>query len=691
MEYYNNALCVTFEELTTGDPPIIGATTLRQNVCRGNILVARRAGGEGNYALYIYSSLPKRYRERWEALHGRPEESMSRELLKAKVVMDDLARKHYENYEYLLNGIPTRLKPELIEEYTLNASVIGSLLRIRERMEVETKMKGNPKRNLWQPLLDTSEAIREIYPHTLPPSMSRFKEKIAKFQKEGYASLISKKVGNSNTLKLTPEAQDLLIAMKRSRTPVYTDQQLFEEFNRRAEDKGWKALKSIASLRNFLKRPDIEPLWLDAVLGEQVARLKFDRRHRTELPTLRDALWYGDGTKLNLYYQDEKGKPSTLQVYEVIDAATEVMLGYHISETEDHWAQYHALRMAIQLSGHRPFEIVTDNQGGHQKLGAQGLLSKIALRHRPTAPYNGRSKTIESLFGRFQSQVLHKRWYFTGMNITATKATSRPNREFLEANASALPTRAELLKAYAECRDEWNNMVVGEMGKTRLQIYLESTNPETPAVTEYDLIDWFWLTTDKPSTFTASGIEVTIGKVKRAYEVLDEKGMPDLAWRRLHTNRRFYVQYDPCDMLSVRLLTEDGRFERVARPYLTIHRAQQDQTDADKAFLRTMQERVAQERVDRLVEAREIEQAHGTSPEQNGLLSPTPKGLPKEYQEQLDRRSRLYKIGQPKPQRVATRTQSLGEVMKSESNMDWLAMDYRPTADEVRSAARRKL
>lgn len=690
MEYYNNALCVSFEELTTGDPPIMAVGTLKSLRHRQRLIAASRGGGEGTIALFVYSSLPKRYRDKWEELYGKPEETMRNELLKAKVVMDDLARQHYEAYEYLLNGIPTRLKPELIEEYTLNASVIGSLLRIRERMEVETKMKGNPKRNLWQPLLDTSEAIREIYPHTLPPSMSRFKDKISKFKKEGYASLISKKVGNSNTLKLTIEAQELLIAMKRSRKPIYTDQQLFDEFNRRAEEKGWKPLKSIASLRNFLKRPDVEPLWLDAVMGEQVSRLKFDRRHRTELPTLRDALWYGDGTKLNLYYQDKKGKPSTLQVYEVIDAATEVMLGYHISETEDHWAQYHAFRMAIQLSGHRPFEIVTDNQGGQKKLSAQGLLSKIALRHRPTTPYNGRSKTIESLFGRFQSQILHKRWNFTGMNITATKATSRPNREFIEANASALPTRAELLKDYAECRNEWNNMVVGETGKTRMEIYLESVNPDTPAVSEYDLIDWFWLTTDKPSTFTASGIEVTINKVKRAYEVLDENGMPDLAWRRLHTNRRFYVQYDPADMGSVRLLTEDKRFERVAKPYISVPRAQQDQTAADKNFLREMQERVAQERVDRLVEAREIEQAHGTAPEQNGLLSPMPKGLPKEYQEQLDRRSKLYKIGQPKPQRVATRTQSLGEVMKSESNMDWLA-DYRPTADEVRAAARRKL
>jgi len=80
-------------------------------------------------------------------------------------------------------------------------------------------------------------------------------------------------------------------------------------------------------------------------------------------------------------------------------------------------------------------------------------LSHLAIN---TAPYNGRSKTIESAFGRFQSQVMHKLWFFTGQNITTKKEESRPNMEFILANKENLPTLDEAIKQYKECRAEWN-------------------------------------------------------------------------------------------------------------------------------------------------------------------------------------------------------------------------------------------
>ena len=66
MEYYNKILCVTFEELAGGDEPVIVRDTLRTNVRRGNIQCARQGKGKGNYALYVYASLPKKYRMRFE-------------------------------------------------------------------------------------------------------------------------------------------------------------------------------------------------------------------------------------------------------------------------------------------------------------------------------------------------------------------------------------------------------------------------------------------------------------------------------------------------------------------------------------------------------------------------------------------------------------------------------------------------
>ena len=53
MEYYKNELCVTYEELTSGDDPVIRYNTLKSNITRGNIRTAHRGGGEGSYALVI--------------------------------------------------------------------------------------------------------------------------------------------------------------------------------------------------------------------------------------------------------------------------------------------------------------------------------------------------------------------------------------------------------------------------------------------------------------------------------------------------------------------------------------------------------------------------------------------------------------------------------------------------------------
>ena len=643
MEYYKKMLCVAYEELLE----IMPQGTLKSLLSRNKLQRVRRGGGEGSSALIAYESLPDKYKAKFEAkCGGHPAELLKQEQMKKQLVIDTKARDWYEQFEYDLNGVQTHLDGRLIDEYTLNASVLNTLISEQNDRMALSKALNNKRSDLWEILIATCERLRELHGHTLPTNASRLRGKIAEYKREGYIALVSKKIGNRNTTKITEEAGRQIIALKRSRVPVLTDAQIFEEFNRIADQKGWKPLKSERSLRQWLNSPEVQPLWYDAVHGERASHQRFDRKHRTVLPSKRDSLWYGDGTKLNLYYQDDEGKMRTINVYEVVDAATEVLLGYYIGENEDYIAQYHSYRMAVQTSGHKPYEIVYDNQGGHKKNVSLGLFSKICRIHRPTAPYNGESKTIENLFYRFQSQVLHKHWNFTGQNVTTKKENSHPNLEFIEANVHQLPTLEELKSQYAAARKEWNEMPHPATGKPRIEMYNESVNEETQEVGVHDFIDMFWYITDKPSTFGTRGIEITIKKQKYAYEVFSEPGVPDTEWRRQNTYKRFYVQYDPYELTSVRLLYKDKagnlRFARVAEPPIVIHRAQQEQTAEEKQFIRRMQETTAQERVDRQVAARNIEHDHGVAPEQHGLVTPDLKGLPKEAQRQIDKRVRRY-------------------------------------------------
>ena len=670
MEYYNKILCVTFAELTGGRDPVMKANTLKCNVQRSNIACARRGGGEGTQALYVWSSIPEKYRRRFVATYGDPEEKMREAMTKASIKIDAKARDYYEAYTYMdKDGQERHLTEKMIEEYTINASVLGELEKMAARRQAIRSSLNAPMSGAWDLILDSAERMRESYGHTLPGTLARLKTRLKAWKADGYQSVVSGKLGNSSALKITGEFLKLIVALKRSKVPVYTDAQLFEKANEIAEERGWKPIRSLSGMKKWLNSPAVEPLWYDAVHGEQAARQRYGRKHKTALPTRRDTLWYGDGTKLNLYYRDEQGKVRTTQVYEVIDAMSEVLLGYCISDTEDYEAQYHAYRMAIQKSGHKPYEIVYDNQGGHKKLDSDGFIGKICRVHRPTQPYNGESKTIESVFGRFQAQVLHKDWRFTGQNVTAKKASSRPNVEFIEANKDSLYTLEELKDAYAAARKEWNEGVHPATGERRIDMYEKSVNEETQEVTLHDMVDMFWVFTKRMATFTDQGLQVTVKGEKRQYEVCSSPGVPDHEWRRKHTYERFIVAYDPYDFASIRLYTKgtDGslRFERTAEPYILIHRALQDQQGTDDAkFIRQEQEANLQDRIERTVAGRTIAAEHGTDAEQQGLHSPKLKGTTAAVQRQIDHRMERY--SQPPEQ------YQLGRHTKSLSLDDWL-------------------
>ncbi|MGP1436252.1 MAG: kinase [Phocaeicola sp.] len=686
MEYFNKIVCVTFDELTSGKDPVIKLGTLKSLQYRKRVDIVSRGGGEGNIVLYAYTSLPERYRIRFEQKYGAPDELIKEQYMKDRLQIDDEARRYYEDYRYDKGGELVSLTEKKKEEYTLNASVLNELITILNDRTGYRKALGGSTHKVWKTIIGTADRLRDSYGHTLPQNTARLRDKINQYKKEGYPCLISKKMGNANTLKITEEMGKMSIALKRSSVPVYTDAQIFEEINRMAKEKGWKSLQSIQSLRAFLHRPDIEPLWYDAVYGELKAHQRYGRKNKTKLPTMRDSLWYGDGTKINLYYKDydKAGKPvvCTTQVYEVIDAYSEVFLGYHISDSEDYEAQYNAYRMAVQVSGHKPYELVHDNQGGHKKLQNSHFFDKIVgYVHRTTAPYSGQSKTIESVFGRFQAEILHKDWRFTEQNITTKKDMSRPNLERIEANKDKLYTLAELKVAYAAARKEWNESKHFATGVSRVEMYQNSVNPDTPAVGVLDMIDMFWIMTDKPSTYTDSGLKITIKKREYTYEVYEAPGVPDHEFLRKNRGQKFYTMYDPYDHTSVRLYKKDQagelRFVRTAEPYFVIHRNIQEQTKDEMAFIRRNIEANTQDRIERQVNARIIEQTHGMSMEQQGLIRPKLKGEKNETMREIERRVRRYSQD---PELV-----SIGKVTKLVSNMtfDQLNGDIRLNEKKV--------
>lgn len=653
-------------ELTRSDDgeAVMSRSAYDHLVTRGRVNVLRPGKGLGSYALIEYHSLPERFRLRFEAKYGNPEKIMKQEDM--PLAADSEAQKYY--HEYLLpNG--EHLPEDKQTEYTLNARVLNALREMRGTQKAMRRACNNNTPVIWSNIFATAEELRQAYGHTLPKSEARLRDKLRQYTKEGYACLVSGKFCNANTLKITKAAGRQIVALRRCRVPVYTTKQLFEEFNRIAERRGWKRLASQSSLVQYLERPEIKPLWYDAVYGELAAKQLYARRNKTEMPTMRDSLWYGDGTKHNLFYKAvENGKTvvRSASVYEVIDAYSETLLGYAVSDTENFDAQFRAFRMAIETAGHKPYEIVTDNQGGQRSKIAQKFFANICRINRPTAPYNAPSKSIESVFGRFQKQVLHEDWRFTGGNITSKEAW-KINREFLEANKEKLFTYEEMLEAYSVARSKWNAMKHYQTGIAHEEMYRTSVNPATERVTELDMIDLFWLTTERPSIFTADGITIQYQNRKYTYEVLTSDGTPDYAWRSENTGREFFVRFDPKSMDRALLYEQTPmglRYETVAYPYLTVRRNIQEQQEGDMELIRYNDEANKRERVRRQIEAHALELEHGVAPEQHGLRTPAIKGISeKEYE-------RLADTVVVVPSEQYSEPVTVGEYTKAVSNLD---------------------
>ena len=640
---------------------------------RKRLNVFRPGKGMGSYALIDWASLPERFKKKYIAKYGDPEQKIMEKELELKY--DTEAEAYFTDKVKADTGI--ELKEAKIREYSLNASVLNRLMERIQTQRLGRNKCGNSTPIAWDGIVAESERLRKEYGHTLPKSAARLQDRIRQYRKEGYRCLISGKLCNTNTVKITDDAGEYLIALKCSFNPRYTNAQIWEKYNADAPERGWKPLKAMSSVTQFLEREDVKWRWYDAVYGELAAKKKYTRQNVTVLPTRRDSLWYGDGTKLNLYYKvytPEGYKLATLWVFEVIDAYSECLLGYDISTTESFESMFRAYRMAVETAGHLPVELAFDGQGGTRTAEAKELMPRLAKYSHWVQPHNPQSKTIESIFGRFQSQVLYGHFNYTGGNITDKSERSKPNLEFIQANIDKLPTYEELCAMYAEARRKWNMTAHFKYGKPRMELYMASVNEESPALTDAMRRNLFWLTSKKSSTFTARGLQITINKKEYIYDVYGADGYPDMKFRRDNTGRSFYVQYDPKDMDTVRLVTKDEnygyQFVAEARPYIAIHRAMQDQKEGERSLIIRLVDQAKLERVRRNIENQELRMKHGVAPEQQGFDAPKLLGMKEaEYEYYADLVMKERKQAESGPEPAETIPATLGQQEKEVSNM----------------------
>jgi len=661
MEYYNGILCISGSQLIISDENPNGVMpegTFYSLSYRKRFNIIRRGGGEGSPALIEFDSLPEKYKQLAKDRFGDPQVESQKQGIMEYLEHDQSAINFFEThrvgYEENEKGLPDDVK--LL--YSNNAAVLNALKKAWDDHVIGSKSRNKRPMagKFWNRAVKAIQNLPKEWKCDLPKNPKRLRIKLDDYLAYGYEAILSGKWGNQNTRIITEEVGDWIVAQWASYINIVTIEQLHARYNQHADKLNreagktvWKKIKSSVAIRDYLFRPDIKEKWYAARYGELAYKEEYTRQHKTKLPNFRDSLWYSDGTKLNFYYQDENGNTKTANVYEVIDVYSECFLGYHISRTEDFEAQFISFKMAVKTSQCKPYELKYDNQGGHKKLESGNFLSNISRHAIRTAPYNGRSKTIESAFGRFQASYLHEEWYFTGQNITAKKKESRGRLEFILANIKNLPTLEKIKEVYLEKRTAWNNAPHPKTGIPRIEMYRTSANDKAQEIDMLDMVTMFGIMTKTPSTYRSSGITFEIKKQKYEYEVLGSDGMPDGNFMRRNIGRKFYVRYDLENMDMVSLYEKDAsgmRFITFAQPYIKVQRNLQEQTHEDLSFIRRMELTNKLQRIANAKSTNERLERYDLHPNQHGLNAPKPKGL-----------------------NMRKKTVDIGEIQKEVSNM----------------------
>ena len=97
----------------------------------------------------------------------------------------------------------------MINEYTVNASVIKAVLRLMASANALRRVG----RIGWDSMAETITYFKREFGRTLPESMLRFRKKVAQFKREGYACLISGRFQNQNSRKVNYKIERLILSL----------------------------------------------------------------------------------------------------------------------------------------------------------------------------------------------------------------------------------------------------------------------------------------------------------------------------------------------------------------------------------------------------------------------------------------------------------------------------------------------
>lgn len=458
MEWYKGLACVTYKELTDGNPkserieerPVMSRSTYDNLQKRGRLSVVRRACYE-TPALISFKSLPLKYRQAFIAKHGDPEKVAKTSCLKDLVVIDAKAEAFFSSWQ-TPNG--DHLKPEQISTRTMNVSILNALNEIMTDRLTMRKALGNLRSpaEAWK---DMARSVKELnnderFRHSLPKSYRRLRDRLEGYKTNGYQDFIHANEGNSNASKLKEEEQYAMLQELASDGRNLDNEMVASLYNTVAKKLGWETI-SAGTVANWkLRNQDVQYVGRHGLVSHRNNKAMQVKRRAPRFPLY---YWTVDGWDVELLYQqreerEKDGKKYSLVTYSnrptvvvLLDPCTKYPVGYAIGTHETPELIREAFRNAFKhvkkLFGkyYRPWQLQTDNYG---KKTLTSFYEACTDKYTPARVKNAKAKVVEPYFKKINSKYCHLMPNWSGYGITSKKE-NQPNDEWLNQNRHKFP------------------------------------------------------------------------------------------------------------------------------------------------------------------------------------------------------------------------------------------------------------
>ena len=549
MEYYKNILCISYAELTSGDPdaveekdrPVLTEASFKYYRSKKLIQVVRRAC-YGQTVLVSYHSLPDRVKERVIRKFGDPEQRTGQYVLRNMVTRDTNAEQFYKDYTLDDKGFE-HLDPVYVELYTANASVLNAVIRLTSDRELFIKSYGRPFFRVWQETSGELNGIQEELGCRLPKNHLSLKRLADRYRSESYIALVSAKFGNRNARKNKLKEQDALIVELIGDGRNIDNETVARLYNAVADRMEWKRItaKTVANYKNEHPEAFAGRHGKKAFANEKLMQVK------RSTPTAPMYFWCVDGWDTELLYKSRATDPRTGRsvttyhhrptVIAIIDPFNYYIVGYAIGRHESPDLIRAAFRNAFEhteklLGGSfQPWQIQSDN---YQKKQLFPFMQTLTQHFTG----NAKAKPIEPFFNRFNRKYFRLMPNTSGHGVKSGRAV-QVSDDWIESHKKSFPD-------YAGCCSQIEQVI--ELDRTtKREAYLQRWNElEADRRRPFDPVQRLLAfgETVTPRKLRGDGMHLQVGNAQFVYDSFDPE------FRALgHVD--FFLRYDPSDMSRV--------------------------------------------------------------------------------------------------------------------------------------------